>query len=85
MCLGSILLNIIRVPHIKVYRMSLIIVLFSYFMLILCYLMFMGRLPMQMIKYSKAMDVVTYKILFMNSYIPCTALFLISYFCLSCS
>ena len=70
MCLGSILLNIIRVPHIKVYRMSLIIVLFSYFMLILCYLMFMGRLPMQMIKYSKAMDVVTYKILFMNSYIP---------------
>lgn len=70
MCLGSILLNIIRVPHIKVYRMSLIIVLFSYFMLIICYLMFMGRLPMQMIKYSKAMDVVTYKILFMNSYIP---------------
>ena len=44
-------------PHIKVYRMSLIIILISYFMLILCYLMFMGRLPMQMIKYSKAMDV----------------------------
>lgn len=69
-CLGSILLNILRVPHIKVYRISLIIILISYFMLIICYLMFMGRLPMQMIKYSKAMDVVTYKILFMNSYIP---------------
>ncbi|MFR9235420.1 MAG: hypothetical protein ACLVLH_21515 [Eisenbergiella massiliensis] len=70
LCLGSILVSLLRVPHIKVYRMSLIIILISYFMLILCYLMFMGRLPMQMIKYSKAMDVVTYKMLFMNSYIP---------------
>ena len=69
-CLGSILLNILRVPHIKIYRISLIIILISYFMLIICYLMFMGRLPMQMIKYSKAMDVVTYKILFTNSAIP---------------
>ena len=70
LCLGSILVSLLRVPHIKVYRISLIIILISYFMLILCYLMFMGRLPMQMIKYSKAMDVVTYKMLFMNSYIP---------------
>lgn len=45
LCLGSILVSLLRVPHIKVYRMSLIIILISYFMLILCYLMFMGRLP----------------------------------------
>lgn len=70
MCLGIILFHIIKVPHIKVYRMSLLIVLLSYFVLIICFFMLMGRLPMQMIRYSKAMDIVTYKMLFADSRVP---------------
>lgn len=70
LCLGMTLIYIVRIPHIKVYRISLLITFVSWFMLILCYQMLMGRLPMQLIRYSKTMDVVTYRLLFVDSRVP---------------
>ena len=66
-CLGIMIRGIFYIPHIKIYKQHLLILLISYSLLLALYLAFMGRLPMRMVDYSKSMDVVTYRMLDMNS------------------
>lgn len=58
-CLGIMIRGVFYIPHIKIYRQHLLILMISYSLLLVLYLVFMGRLPMQMVSYSKSMDVIT--------------------------
>lgn len=66
-CAGVIIFQTAVSPNIRLLKIGLSTVSLSYTLMVLSYIFFFNRLPGQLIKYSKAADIVTYRTLTNNS------------------